>query len=55
MNNYKKWTELEFKAYLCLYAADSNFEYNADERKLIDSKFDAKNADAKTTGRIPPI
>ena len=42
MNNYKNWTELEFKAYLCLYAADSNFEYNADERKLIESKFDAK-------------
>ena len=40
MNNYKNWTELEFKAYLCLYAADSNFEYNADERKLIESKFD---------------
>jgi|TARA_B110000967_G_C18593549_1_gene415683 hypothetical protein len=42
MNNYKNWTEIEFKAYLCLYAADSNFEYNADERELIESKFDIR-------------
>ena len=49
MNNYKNWTELEFKAYLCLYAADSNFEYNADERKLIESKFDVKTIEKVTS------
>lgn len=42
MTNYKKWTEKEFKTYLCLYAAYSNFEYNEDEKKLIESKFDSK-------------
>ena len=28
MGKYKSWTEREFRAYLFLYAADSNFEYN---------------------------
>ena len=52
MNNYKNWTELEFKAYLCLYAADSNFEYNADERKLIESKFDVKTIEMEQGNKI---
>ena len=39
MGNYIKWTEEEFKAYLCIYAAESNFEYHIKEKKLIESKF----------------
>ena len=39
MGNYINWTEEEFKAYLCIYAAESNFEYHIDEKKLIESKF----------------
>mgnify|MGYP001159519387 FL=1 len=39
MGNYINWTEEEFKAYLCIYAAESNFEYHIEEKKLIESKF----------------
>mgnify|MGYP001210961441 FL=1 len=39
MGNYINWTEEEFKAYLCIYAAESNFEYHIKEKKLIESKF----------------
>ena len=42
MGKYKSWTEEEFRAYLFLYAADSNFEYNAEEKSFIRSKFDSK-------------
>ena len=42
MGKYKSWSEKEFRAYLFLYAADSNFEYNADEKSFIESKFDSK-------------
>ena len=42
MTKYKDWTEDEFRAYLFLYAADSNFEYNAEEKSFIESKFDLK-------------
>ena len=38
MGNYINWTEEEFKAYLCIYAAESNFEYHIDEKKLIESE-----------------
>ena len=37
MGKYKSWTEREFRAYLFLYAADSNFEYNAEEKSFIES------------------
>ena len=39
MGNYINWTEEEFKAYLCIYAAESNFEYHIEEKKLIELKF----------------
>ena len=39
MGDHINWSEEEFKAYLCLYAAESNFEIHADEKSLIDSKF----------------
>ena len=39
MGDHTNWSEEEFKAYLCLYAAESNFEIHADEKSLIDSKF----------------
>ena len=39
MGNYINWTEEEFKAYLCIYAAESNFEYHVKEKKLIELKF----------------
>ena len=42
MTKYEDWTEYEFRAYLFLYAADSNFEYNAEEKSFIESKFDLK-------------
>ena len=42
MGNYIKWTEEEFKAYLCIYAAESNFEYHIKEKKLIESKFSSE-------------
>ena len=42
MGKYKSWSEKEFRAYLFLYAADSNFEYNAEEKSFIESKFDVK-------------
>ena len=42
MGKYKSWSEKEFRAYLFLYAADSNFEYNAEEKSFIESKFDLK-------------
>ena len=42
MDKYKSWNEKKFRAYLFLYAADSNFEYNADEKSFIESKFDSK-------------
>ena len=45
MGNYIKWSEEEFKAYLCLYAADSNFEYHVEEKKLIESKFSSEIID----------
>ena len=41
MTKYKDWTEDEFRAYLFLYAADSNFEYHAEEKSFIESKFDS--------------
>ena len=46
MDNYKSWNEKEFRAYLFLYAADSNFEYNAEEKSFIESKFDLKTLEA---------
>ena len=42
MGKHKNWSEKEFRAYLFLYAADSNFEYNAEEKSFIESKFDSK-------------
>ena len=42
MGKHKKLSEKEFRAYLFLYAADSNFEYNAEEKSFIESKFDVK-------------
>ena len=42
MDKYKSWNEKEFRAYLFLYAADSNFEYNTEEKSFIESKFDSK-------------
>tara|TARA_Y100000768_G_scaffold387793_1_gene380308 strand:+ start:2143 stop:2478 length:336 start_codon:yes stop_codon:yes gene_type:complete len=39
MGDHTNWSEEEFKAYLCLYAADSNFEFHTEEKKLIESKF----------------
>ncbi len=36
MDKYKSWNEKEFRAYLFLYAADSNFEYNAEEKSFIE-------------------
>ena len=45
MGNYINWTEEEFKAYLCIYAADSNFEYHIEEKKLIESKFSSETID----------
>ena len=42
MGDHINWSEEEFKAYLCLYAAESNFEIHADEKSLIDSKFSAE-------------
>ena len=42
MGDHTNWSEEEFKAYLCLYAAESNFEIHADEKSLIDSKFSAE-------------
>ena len=39
MGDHINWSEEEFKAYLCLYAAESNFEIHAEEKRLIDSKF----------------
>ena len=41
MTKYKDWTDDEFKAYLFLYAADSNFEYHEKEKSFIESKFDS--------------
>ena len=41
MTKYKDWTEDEFRAYLFLYAADSNFEYHEEEKSFIESKFDS--------------
>ena len=42
MAKYNDWTENEFRAYLFLYAADSNFEYHAAEKSFIESKFDSE-------------
>ena len=42
MTKYKDWTEDEFRAYLFLYAADSNFEYHEEEKSFIESKFDSE-------------
>ena len=42
MAKYNDWTDNEFRAYLFLYAADSNFEYNAEEKSFIESKFDTE-------------
>ena len=39
MGKYKSWSEKEFRAYLFLYAADSNFEYNAEEKSFIEAPF----------------
>ena len=39
MGKHTNWSDEEFKAYLCLYAAESNFEIHAEEKRLIDSKF----------------
>ena len=42
MTKYKDWTQDEFRAYLFLYAADSNFEYHEEEKSFIESKFDSE-------------
>ena len=42
MDKYKSWSEKEFRAYLFIYAADSNFEYNNEEKSFIESKIDLK-------------
>ena len=42
MGNYINWTEEEFKAYLCIYAAESNFEYHLKEKKFVESKFSSE-------------
>ena len=36
----KKWTKEEFKLYLLIYAAQSNFIESKEELEFIDSKFD---------------
>ena len=41
MGSFKDWTDQEFKAYLLIYAAESNFEYHVEEKKLIKSKFES--------------
>ena len=42
MGKYKSWTEKEFRAYLFFYAADSNYEYNAEEKAIIETKLESK-------------
>ena len=45
MENYKKWTEEEFKAYLLIYASESNYEVTVEEKELIDFSFDEQIID----------
>ena len=54
MGDPLKWSEHAFKAYLCLYAAESNFEIHFEEKKLIDSKFNPETIDKikKETGDL---
>ena len=40
MSDFKNWTKEEFKVYLLIYAAQSNFLESNAELKFIESKFD---------------
>tara|TARA_B100000945_G_C19944484_1_gene395597 strand:- start:27 stop:359 length:333 start_codon:yes stop_codon:yes gene_type:complete len=40
--NFKNWTKEEFKAYLLIYAAESNFNQHEEQIDFIDSKFDSE-------------
>ena len=46
MDKYKTWSEKEFRAYLFIYAADSNFEYNNEEKSFIESKIGSKTIES---------
>ena len=39
--DFKNWTKEEFKAYLLIYAAQSNFNESEEEIDFIESKFDS--------------
>ena len=45
MGNYINWTEEEFKAYLLIYASESNYEVTIEEKELIDFSFDEQIID----------
>ena len=45
MENYTNWTEEEFKAYLLIYASESNYEVTIEEKELIDFSFDEQIID----------
>ena len=45
MRNYTNWTEEEFKAYLLIYASESNYEVTIEEKELIDFSFDEQIID----------
>ena len=45
MGNYTNWTEEEFKAYLLIYASESNYEVTIEEQELIDFSFDEQIID----------
>tara|TARA_B100001109_G_scaffold171811_1_gene140364 strand:+ start:182 stop:517 length:336 start_codon:yes stop_codon:yes gene_type:complete len=45
MGNYTNWTEEEFKAYLLIYASESNYEVTIEEKELIDFSFDEQIID----------
>ena len=38
--DFKNWTKEEFKAYLLIYAAQSNFNESEEEIDFIESKFE---------------
>ena len=40
MTDFKNWTKEEFKVYLLIYAAQSNFIETDEELEFIESKFD---------------
>tara|TARA_Y100000814_G_scaffold258307_1_gene207896 strand:- start:34 stop:366 length:333 start_codon:yes stop_codon:yes gene_type:complete len=40
--NFNNWTKEEFKAYILIYASQSNFTETDEELKFIESRFDSK-------------